>query len=220
MGETQVKQRLCKCGCGQIAKRHYASDGQFKSWRSYASGHAPNETRILKIPKSKTDLAYMAGVVDGEGCIYAKQNGAHGTFVCLQIQMCSDAVIKWVASTFGGSVYTQPAYYETHSLTYSWRINGKAILPILKAIQPYIKEKALRVKLAIELAGMIRSNRYQQIGGDEFKRRAEIVAEIKKYNRLGSAEDEATRDLDARASAGNAKLILKVPQRKRPSPPA
>ena len=187
MGESQVTVRFCKCGCGQVAKKHYASDGQFKAWRSYARGHAPNEIITIKIPESEVDLAYMAGIVDGEGCIHARQNRP-STYLCLQIQMCSDVVLHWVSSKFGGTIYSTPSYNTNHQHKYLWRVNGKALGPLLVALQPYLKEKKLRAKAAIRLSELILGNRNQSPHALEWEERARLIAEIKRYNRAGSGE--------------------------------
>lgn len=191
MGESHVTNRLCKCGCGQIAKRHFASDGTFKSWRSYASGHAPNEGLQIIVPDSAPDLAYMAGIVDGEGCIHARIDTRRNrplTYLSLQITMCSNEVLFWVSKTFGGTVYTTPRYNPNHNQKYIWRINGKSIKYLLLALLPYLKEKRERAILGIQLATLIENNKYQDITETQWQERRQIISELKYYNRRGLGE--------------------------------
>lgn len=46
-------------------------------------------------------LAYTAGLIDGEGCITMSRRGQ----LTLVIAMCSEEVLKYAASTIGGSVH-------------------------------------------------------------------------------------------------------------------
>src|SRR5689334_11022066 len=128
--------RYCACGCGELAKRVY-SGNRFKSWRAYATGHAPNERVTVKVSLMISDLAYAAGIIDGEGCIYARiqmtRSGSLSTFLQLQVMMCSESVVAWFAQMFGGDVYIDQPRSLKNRARFAWQIRGRNLAPVLRA---------------------------------------------------------------------------------------
>src|SRR6266567_6919646 len=119
--------RYCACGCGEPAKRCY-SNNKFKSWRAYAPGHAPCERVEIRIPSDPTDLAYAAGIIDGEGCIYArihttKRDGI-STVLQLQVIMCSEVIVAWFAKMFGGEIFVLQPPSLNHRARFTWQVRG------------------------------------------------------------------------------------------------
>src|SRR5690349_9524349 len=100
--------RMCMCGCGNPATIARNSKGQNKGWRLYAEGHEPNASVELTIPDSEAIKAYAAGILDGEGCIYAsfrQTPKGNSTIVHINISMCCELVISWFLKNFGGTDY-------------------------------------------------------------------------------------------------------------------
>ena len=186
--------RYCSCGCGEVAKKIY-SGNRFKSWRAYASGHAPNERLDIHVPSTAIDLAYAAGIVDGEGCIWAKfdmNKQGMSTFLQLQITMCSENVVAWFAQTFGGSVYIQQPKSFNYRAKFTWQIRGRQVGIVLSSLIPYLKEKKQRAYLAIELSeilGRSTPGRRRKISEEELSRRRELASSIKAFNHNLRSED-------------------------------
>ena len=68
------------------------------------------------MPQKTTDLAYLAGLIDGEGYIGIQQgrmwNRPHTTWrwrykLVVVITMCAKPTIRWVHQHFGGKVYAR-----------------------------------------------------------------------------------------------------------------
>lgn len=187
--------RYCACGCEQPAKRVYSGD-RFKSWRAYATGHAPNERINVKIPLLISDLAYAAGIIDGEGCIYARvqmtKSGSLSTFLQLQVMMCSESVVAWFAQMFGGDVYIDQPRSLNNRVRFAWQIRGRNLAPVLRAILPYLKEKKQRAALAIQLADTLASSkpgRERKVNAGEETKRRELAGQIKAFNQNLRSED-------------------------------
>lgn len=184
--------RYCACGCGEPAKRIY-SGNRFKSWRAYASGHAPNERLDIHAPKMISDLAYAAGIIDGEGCIYARvqvtKAGTVSTFLQVQIIMCSENVVAWFAQMFGGDVYVDQPRSLNNRVRFRWQVRGRQVATILRAILPYLREKKQRAVLAIELADLIEQGKGREVPAVEMTRRQDIAASIKAFNQNVRSED-------------------------------
>jgi hypothetical protein len=101
------------------------------------------------------DLAYLAGLVDGEGNIDA-QVKQRQTGVALRISNSNRAVLEWVKQKFGGKIYRkqEKCYKHKH---WVWILGGKKALPLFKALQPLLKIKAAEVRVAIEMLEYLHS---------------------------------------------------------------
>jgi hypothetical protein len=197
-GETVNGQRFCSCGCGKEAKRH-VTNGRFKGWRAYATGHSPHERTDIRIPDDPTVLAYAAGIVDGEGCVYARAwlrpDGLFHTTVQLQVTMCSASVIKYLYDAFGGRVYTDVprSGHAQYKRRFIWSINNRKVRVILAALLPYLIEKRQRAEIAIQLANMMGERgkgRKFAVPQTERDERIRLAAQIKAFNRNTAGEDE------------------------------
>ncbi len=183
------KLRFCKCGCGKVAKKH-VYDKRFKSWRLYAAGHAPNEAINTRIPEAREDVAYAAGIIDGEGCIYARVAVAKtvNTVLALRVSMCSEKVIRWLTEKFGGELYI-PSDKHHKVQQFVWQVRGRRMIPVLYSLLPFLIEKKQRALLAIQLAELIRDNKYRKLPSQEVEERQRLAAAIKQFNRNPSGED-------------------------------
>src|SRR5215813_9606902 len=93
---------------------------------------------------SLADLAYTAGLVDGEGWIgIAKwsKEGYAGYTATLSVTMTDRPVLEWVSSVFpGGRFYVRPlSKLPLHKPTYRVTYTGRAAAQIVAQIFPYLK---------------------------------------------------------------------------------
>ena len=112
-----------------------------------------------------TELAYAAGLFDGEGSISLvrqKNNRSHSP----QVSVASNdyEVLAWFQKRFGGSIVTKQPRKATHSVSYDWRLTDRRALSFLELIRPYlvIERKIRRVDLLLNnyLACTPRNGRY------------------------------------------------------------
>lgn len=123
---------------------------------------------LLTEQVSKTDLAYMAGLFDGEGYIRSQvkenRNGHHGYGLVLGIGIVNtdEAVLKWVQTICGGSVKggsrrgSRHPYPGAHPWLwrpcYEWTVTDRnGIGTIIAAIYPYLRIKRDRASLLLQL---------------------------------------------------------------------
>lgn len=104
----------------------------------------------------KTDLAYAAGIIDGEGCIgiwkrKLKQNGKEYPYRSLSVSvaMTEQWVPTWLQFAFGGSVIYFKAKQENHNPYWQWNITSNKALEFLRLILPYLKIKRPHAELGI-----------------------------------------------------------------------
>ena len=117
---------------------------------------------------SVADLAYTAGIIDGEGCIsispcdYSRRGQHLRKNYCMRIFVTTtDAVIcPWLQQTFGGAIYAyeDKRYGKKAALgtVRRWSLSMKASAGFLNAILPYLKLKKERAELALQFCELLR----------------------------------------------------------------
>jgi len=141
---------------------------------------------------SLSDASYLAGLVDGEGCITAFRRRAHSesrerhpsAVGGIRIAMCAPDLIQWICSFAGvGKVYFLPARKKTHKDCWLWQPGLQGSARFLEAILPYLRLKRQQATLLIELAQIkAQSRRGRQ---RDLERQQEIVREIQVLNKRG-----------------------------------
>lgn len=91
----------------------------------------------------KNKVAYLAGLVDGEGYLKVEKWGT----IRLMIGMTHRTTIYWIRQTFGGSVTTQKTPKGT--TFYVWRMNqGKDLFYLLLLLLPFVITKKVKLRQA------------------------------------------------------------------------
>jgi hypothetical protein len=141
---------------------------------------------------SNSEAAYLAGLVDGEGCIsiyhrraYSKSRERNPSAIGgVRIAMCAPDLIQWICSITGlGKVYRLPARKDTDKDSWLWEPGLRESARFLEAILPYLRLKERQASLLIELAHIkAQSRRGRQYN---LERQQEIAQEIKILNKRG-----------------------------------
>lgn len=81
-------------------------------------------------------LAYLAGLIDGEGYFKIEKWGT----IRLIIGMCDKKTIYWIKKNFGGNVTIQKT--QKGRLFYVWRLNqGKDLFYLMLCVIPFLVNK-------------------------------------------------------------------------------
>ena len=104
------------------------------------------------------NFAYLAGLLDGEGCITYKQywdrkrKDRPRKYFCWRVQMeivmTHKPTIQWCCDTFGGRVYLKPR--GEHKMQYRWRKGFRDAYEIALAIVPYARTKKEKLQQIID----------------------------------------------------------------------
>lgn len=99
------------------------------------------------------DLAYAAGIIDGEGCIVGKRGtsrfrGQYTYNVSILVGMTDFEAVDWLFTTFGGYIYTYQ--YSNRRPIRRWGKDGAACQEFLKLVLPYLKVKRDQAQAAID----------------------------------------------------------------------
>ena len=108
---------------------------------------------------SKIDLAYMAGFIDGEGCIsiykWSKKKmkndnvKTQGYGLELSIGNTDYKTLRWIQDNVGGKIYEKKIKINLKKL-WIWKMTGTKLTPFLKLIIPYLKQKKEQARSAFE----------------------------------------------------------------------
>ena len=107
-------------------------------------------------------LAYIVGLIDGEGCIYASRRSPRSTsgrsiaarmLVHVKISMTDRGPIEFVAKWFGCKVYSYLPRKEGGRGVFAIELsNAKRVRRFLEPLLPYLTGKREQAKLALRFA--------------------------------------------------------------------
>jgi hypothetical protein len=104
------------------------------------------------------ELAYAAGLFDGEGCVIFNRRGTDGGWQTeLSLSNCDIRALEYMKDLFGGSVRMAViARNENRYPIGAWTISGKKSADAAKAMLPYSVLKREQLKLYLEGRATIR----------------------------------------------------------------
>jgi len=141
----------------------------------------------------KLTKQYIAGLFDGEGCVFADKVSNNSNVMCLRtsICMCHKILITKLYKQFGGSFAIYKPINIRHSIAYDWRLSGLMAIKFLKYIQPFLIVKKQVVKVALEYEyfrrGFCRQNPVPQ---KEIRRRLNWRNRMRYLNKRGRKDME------------------------------
>lgn len=163
------------------------------SMRAFLLRHGVISTKrkLVSLLRTITDVeaAYLAGIVDGEGCISARwvvSRGNKSVQSRVTVETCSEALSLYLVAVTGvgttGMHYPQNPNWKP---TYRWGLTSVAGSFFLQRIRPWLRIKHVQAELFIELAEL----KGQSTTTARFspERQAEIVLQLAELNRRGLA---------------------------------
>lgn len=133
---------------------------------------------------SDRDLAYLAGLVDGEGCITITLVRKRYHMVQLRIANTDPRMTRWLQSNFGGGVTIENRQNARWKVRYTWCVGARAAEPILRAVLPHLllKRDQAEIALACRELTYYRGNRR---GLSTFPEREALKQRLHVLNRKG-----------------------------------
>jgi len=144
-------------GCLGLTENQYEyRTAAYEKMRSLKTQQSPLPIQEGILTQEK--YAYLAGIVDGEGCISIVRRKTYrgnrrpvynSMLMIANTQRC---LIDWLqrATGFDGSVYVQKTRKAQHRPCWNWTIRMKRCGAMLQNILPYLVIKADQAKLALE----------------------------------------------------------------------
>ncbi|WP_089127384.1 LAGLIDADG family homing endonuclease [Tolypothrix sp. NIES-4075] len=147
---------------------------------------------------SIVDAAYIAGLVDGEGCLssyIAKCRNSKIVYYRLTIGMSDESVISWLKEvTEIGVIYSQKRKNQTAwKDLHRFESTGQQLIGLLEQITPYLRVKRTQAELILELGKLKKGMFGRQFTklDREQERQIEICNELQRLNRRGVQLNEA-----------------------------
>ena len=126
----------------------------------------------MPIKPTKEQLAYIAGYIDGEGCIRIEKNNA----LRVEIDNTYPAVLFKIRDFFGGTVRLKSSSKGKWRSVWNYNACGLTAKTLLEALLPFLEEKLLQAELVVEFSDTCRKTKKE--------RRDEIKALLKVLKRI------------------------------------
>lgn len=121
--------------------------------------------------KRKEDKAYLAGLIDGEGCLHLrkltfryKEKRYTGYGLLLQIAVTYKPILEWCKRTVGGgTLWKREDGRGKRRTLWSWKIEHSMAEQLLRVIYPYLKIKKEEADIVFQYRDLV--NRHKQKRG-------------------------------------------------------
>ena len=113
----------------------------------------------MAMPLTEVQLAYAAGIFDGEGCIRVNRQGKQPV-VRIHVTNTDPRLTTTLKEWFGGYVWVESKQYMANAkIRYVWEASATSAARVLRAVLPYLflKHEQAEIALAIQ-ATKIRRN--------------------------------------------------------------
>jgi hypothetical protein len=101
---------------------------------------------------------YLAGIVDGEGCIGVSECGS----VYFSIANTCEALIDWICATFGAAKTRVKRDNVKHKNGYLARFDVDTAERVLQQIEPFLRVKKRQAKLALAVLAAKKTMNYSR----------------------------------------------------------
>ena len=97
------------------------------------------------------ELAYLAGIVDGEGTVTMSRSGTRTYRPAVNVDSTDRELIEWIHERCGGMIIEKKTYKSHHRQSYIWRLRNFAAVEMLAAILPFmvIERKRKRAEIIV-----------------------------------------------------------------------
>lgn len=150
------------------------------------------------IEPSRADLAYIAGLIDAEGCFrikgwQPKRKGRNESFVIsLEIGNTKFPIFPWLIERFGGSVIYRKPTSQRHNPMIIWSLSSDALYQFSKNVYPFLRVKKERCEKLIQFhqtnvpnGGDRNSSEFQRHICDLLVTRRQLFDEFQVLNKKG-----------------------------------
>jgi hypothetical protein len=115
-----------------------------------------------------TEIAYLAGIIDGEGCFAMhRRRGTHIFGTQLQIGNTDVRMLHWVREHFGGSVKFEKRSQSHHKPMWRWASATSELESITRAVLPFliVKREQAELFLAYRATVSVASHEWRRKDG-------------------------------------------------------
>jgi hypothetical protein len=156
------------------------------------------------------ELAYLAGIFDGEGSFYfnlhkwtPERPYSQGRYYSWGAEIANNDknLLEWIKSRFGGNLMVLKRHGANVQIPYRLMFRKSEFLSLLPKIMPYLIVKKRRAELLLEFASSRKKNprntkNGQLIPNPYSKRELEIIKEVYALNQRGKIRNSLYLDIN------------------------
>lgn len=142
--------------------------------------------------QSIPEIAYLAGIIDGEGCFFIGKSKTSQGYGCgfhfhsiIRITSTDECLILWLEKVWGGSKdsryrwTSKKAFYRP---VYNWQASGEMLDYICPIVYPYLIIKQKQCDVMMEIRKTYKNIGSQRLPDDIIEKRTILMAEMRKLN--------------------------------------
>ena len=138
---------------------------------------------------TESELAYFAGIIDGEGTIGARnrknQQGKRYIDFYLSVANTDERLVLWIQQRFPASVdFRQQRDSDKHRPLYRWTAGTKVAEDYIRAVLPYLVVKKEQAELYLEIRSTV--SKGQRLTEGVKQQREAMVVRLHELNRRGA----------------------------------
>jgi hypothetical protein len=138
----------------------------------------------------ETDIAYLAGIIDSDGCIgIQKYNNCDTYRVILTVVQRDLPLIEYLYSTFSGSINVVSGSAGNKKFYLRWVVTDKKAMVVLGKCLPYLKLKQGQAYLAKQLFELKKS------GSKDSEKQRDLYLKNKTLNSPATTERVNSREM-------------------------
>lgn len=142
---------------------------------------------------SEPEIAYLAGIIDGEGCFYMGhvKQGRYGSgyqfHTTIKVDNTNRALIDYLNTTFGGT--REYSYWKNnpkHKPVYAWYAAGMMLDYLCPRILPYLIIKKENCEVMIKMRETYKNIPSGKLSEETINKRIELINQNRKLNTKGN----------------------------------
>ena len=142
----------------------------------------------IRIP-DQVGLAYLAGVLDSDGCIRISSNKVvHAQypthFAVVVVTNTNESLMSWLQAEVGGNVHSTTPRNANWKVRYDWRISGVNALDLIEAVLPYLVVKRTQAGVVLKMRQLVSSG--NRLTLELVERREQLSQQIGVLNKRGT----------------------------------
>lgn len=139
--------KACRC---RLKKERYVPKHTVRV-HSFANKHGTVYSDALYAHLSEIECAYIAGLIDGEGCITSSQPRNNSAPLSIKITMVHRPTIEWLDEKVGGNLMYHRTNQKPARASWCLELKGARTFFLLKRLFPYLHTKQEEADIALEL---------------------------------------------------------------------
>ena len=129
------------------------------------------ERGYIRIDYKERDIAYLAGIIDGEGTMYIgnfsknPKTGLPNYQTQMEVVNTEKKLIEWLAQTFGGKCANRTREQipgKSRKEVFIWRCSGDRLTHLCEILKPYLIIKRRQVDIMLEMRATYDRQSYQK----------------------------------------------------------